>query len=175
MPPVHPMEFSPLIGRERPQERMIHELRFDTKPAFAFLQARIHLLDLGKDHRKHVLGWYALRDGSFWGFPPAGQMAETDHHQGAEAMLHGGCCGRGSAGLKAFGDPSVRVLVSEVEVFKNLGRIPFPGRSLGYGSFRQASCHILKFATQALKMSVHNRVQYNDRKHRIRGICQIKR
>jgi len=102
-------------------------------------------------------------------------MAETDHHQGAEAMLHGGCCGRGSAGLKAFGDPSVRVLVSEVEVFKNLGRIPFPGRSLGHGSFRQASCHILKFATQALKMSVHNRVQYNDRKHRIRGICQIKR
>jgi len=172
MAAVDPVEFAPLIGRERPQERVIHNLCLNAKLALAGRQARVHLLNLRKDRGTHVLGRHAPRDRALRSFPATGQMAKIQRDQRANAMFQGCRCGPRSALFHASGDPFVCGRVSEIEMLKDLGGIPLPFRSLRHGSFGQISHYILEFPAQAFEMGIHSRVQYNDRdgsQHHIRG------
>ena len=49
VPPVNPVEFAPLAGRQRPQNRVVHDFRPVAEPALAVIQTWTHLLQFKHD------------------------------------------------------------------------------------------------------------------------------
>ncbi len=87
MPPVDPMKLTPLLGRQRSEERVVDDFRPRSKPALAIVQVRSHSLQFRHNRLLHLSRWHAAWNRPFRRLPPSWQVSEIHHQQSGHTML----------------------------------------------------------------------------------------
>jgi hypothetical protein len=158
MPSVDPVELAPFAGRQRSEERVVHNFRPGAEPPLAIVQARAHPLQLRRDSLLNLLRRHSPRYRTFRGFAAGWHMPQIHDDQLAHASLQRSARNQRNTLFQAFCQAPVRVLIGEKKVLQNLGSIPFSNRSLRQRARAGASYCIFEFLPQTFEIGIHGAV-----------------
>ena len=134
---------------------MVHDFRLGAEPAFAIVQARIHLLQLRRDGLLNLFWRHSSRGHTFRGRAASREIAEIYDQQRSQAMLQRGARSQRSTLRQALCQSAVGILISEEKVLQYLRRSPLSGRSLRQAAGGGTARCILEFTPQTFEIGIH--------------------
>src|SRR5664280_1720901 len=152
MPPVDPVELTPLVGRQRSEERMVHDFRPGAEPALAIVQARAHSLKLRRDGLLNLLRRHASRCRTFRSLAASWEIPEIHDQQSGHALHQRGARRQRSTLFQAFCQPAVGILVGKEKMLQYLSRTPLSSRSLRPAARAGAPYCIFEFLPQTFEI-----------------------
>ena len=149
------MELAPLVGRQRSQERVVHDFRPGAEPALAIVQARAHPLKLRRDGLLNLFRRHSSRGSTFRGLAASWKIPEIHDYQRGHALLQRSARNQRSTVFQAFCHSAVGVLVGKEKVLQDLSSTPLSGRSLRQGAGTGTPDRIFEFLPQAFERGNH--------------------
>lgn len=155
MPPVDQVELAPLVGRQGPQKWMIQDFRPGAELALAIVQARPHLLKLGRETSPNLIQRHSSRRGALRCVASAWDISDMHNQQSRHAVSQFGRRGQRSAAVKAFRYAAICVLVGKEKMLQYLGRTPLSSRRLPQRPGTGPRCRIFYFPPQTFEIGIH--------------------